>query len=189
MSESLHPLPGTECLTVAQSAVAHSAAIGEFDSSSVDLRDAWQQIAIDTWRMTLSASDVITRRVLQFGCPIFSADHPNQTELSLMTQEKFDALNESAACAAAQALSIGRSLGIQSGATITRHACTLFTHAIRSDATAIEAQLQVMAHELTRQSITVTPNFVGALARVTQSALRPVHRRVLANVRRLSVSD
>lgn len=145
----------------------------------------WSRLAWKAGEMAVSSAQVIGHRGSRF---LLSGSAPNvrdQREFALMGQEKGEAMLESAQAIVLRTLTLNQQLATLAFKQLLSTSATLVS--IASSCTAaesVERQMKLVRETMTG-SAAAASKLSGSTAGIARSALKPVHRRVSANARRL----
>jgi len=146
---------------------------------------AWSSLALTGSEMLVASAEVITRRVHRMAVsdPIPSVE--DQREFTLMGQEKVEAGAESLMAMGAYLFDIHHEVSTQALThmmDLSQNMTALMTSQTASEALTHQARL---ADSLTRGAMQAA-DLSGKAAVLTERGLKPVHRRAVANARRLA---
>jgi len=146
---------------------------------------AWSRLAWKAGEMAMSSAQVIGHRSsrLTLSGPVPSAR--DQREFSMMGSEKGEAMLESAQAIGVRVLTLNQQLVTVALKQMMSASVTLMSIATsRSAAESVERQGKLVRDTMAG-SVAAASKVSGSTARIAGSALKPVHKRVKANARRL----
>ncbi|MES2538272.1 MAG: polyhydroxyalkanoate granule-associated phasin [Pseudomonadota bacterium] len=146
----------------------------------------WTRLALNTSELVIASAEVITHRTNRFAAAGMIPSLRDQREFTLMSQEKIEAVTESAQAIAARAFSLHHEISV-----ITLRQIVAGTNGIMLLATSRtvtqSSQLQVkLVSEALCSSADAATQLADLLAQLAQHGLKPIHARVTANARRLA---
>ena len=145
----------------------------------------WSRLAWKTGEMALASAQVIglrTKRIALAGSVPSARD---QREFTLMGQEKGADAMESAQAVGARILMLNQQFAAFAFTQMLSASASLMSIAAsRTSAESVERQSK-LARDTMAGSIVATSKLSGSTAQLARRALKPVHARVSANVRRL----
>jgi hypothetical protein len=144
----------------------------------------WSQLAWKATDMMLASAQAIQHRTGRIAAAGVTPGARDRREFALMGQEKIEAGIESASAMAAQMMAMNPLLGARAfGHMMTGAAAVMSLAASRTLGQAMARQAKLV-RTMTQSSAT-TAHFSGAVARLAQSGLKPIHSRATANANRL----
>jgi hypothetical protein len=145
----------------------------------------WSRLVWKAGEMSVAAAQVVghrTTRLAQSG-PVPSAQ--DRQEFALMGREKAEAVMESAQAAGLRLLMLNQQCMALAFKQMTSVPVALLAIAgSRSPAESLQRQSKLVRDMMT-DTVMATSKLSGSTAQVARRALKPVHTRVSANVRRL----
>ncbi|MBY0268640.1 MAG: hypothetical protein K2X06_02050 [Burkholderiales bacterium] len=145
----------------------------------------WSRLAWKAGEMAISSAQVIGQRTnrLALAGPVPSAR--DQREFALMGREKGEAALESAQAAGVRMLLLGQQFATLAFKQALSASVSLMSIAAsRTAAESVDRQTRLVRETMTG-SAAAASKLSGATARVARSALKPIHKRVSGNARRL----
>lgn len=145
----------------------------------------WNQLAWKAGEMAISSAQVIGRRSsrMWLSGPVPSAI--DQREFSLMVREKGEAAMESAQAMGARAFAVSQQFAtLAFRQWLSANQALQSIAASRTPAESVERQARLVRDSMTG-SVAVASKLSGATARIAHGAIRPLHKRVKSNAKRL----
>lgn len=150
---------------------------------------AWENLATQTCEMLFASSQVIGYRSGNIARAASTLNQADQRELSLMRQEKIEAISESAQLTSEQWLQEGRHFNAMAFSQLTDGVERMLALALCPD----PHRSRVLHFDWVESVLTAqaaASSCIGdSMAHVAQSALQPLHQRAVANARRLKAID
>lgn len=145
----------------------------------------WSQLAWKASEMAVSSMQVIGQRTGRFLLSGAAPGVRDQREFDLMGREKSEAAFEAAHAISTHALMLNQQFITLVFKQATSVSVALLSIAgSRTAAESVDRQVKLARDTATRSAV-VASTLSGATARLTRSALKPVHKRVSRNARRL----
>jgi hypothetical protein len=145
----------------------------------------WSQLAWKTGEMAIASAQVIgqrTSRVALAG-PVPSAR--DQREFALMGQEKGEAALESAQAVGVSMLMLSQQFAVLAYKQMLSASVAMMSiGASRTTAQYVDRQSKLV-HDTITSSTVAASKLSGSTAKLARNAVKPVHKRVKGNVRRL----
>lgn len=147
---------------------------------------AWAQLAWKTGEMMAASAQVIQHRTGRMAAAAVPPSARDQREFSRMGQEKFEAAGASAQALAARMATMQMQLGALAFRQLLNGANGMMSLAA-TPAAALTAKGQAaLLRTMLDSAVSVNSQVAGALARLAQHGLKPIHARATANAKRLS---
>ena len=145
----------------------------------------WSRLAWKAGEMAISSAQVIGHRTGRFTLSGPAPSARDQREFTLMGREKGEAMLESAQAIGTRALMLNQQLATLVFKQLMSASVTLMSIASsRTAGESVERQAKLVRDTMTGSAVAAS-KFSGSTARLARSALKPVHKRVSANARRL----
>lgn len=145
----------------------------------------WSRLAWQAGEMAASSMQVIGQRTGRFLMSGATPGAREQREFALMGREKGEAALESVRAMGARALMLNQQFAMLAFKQALSASVALLSIAgSRTAAESVERQVR-LARDTATGSAAAASKLSGTAARIARSALKPVHKRVSSNVRRL----
>lgn len=145
----------------------------------------WSRLAWKAGEMAISSAQVIGHRSSRLALSGRMPSARDQHEFSLMGREKGEAVLESAQAVATRVLMLNQQFAALAFKQLMSASVTLMSIAAsRTAGESVERQAKLVSDTMTG-SVVAASKLSGSTARIARSALKPVHKRVSANARRL----
>ena len=151
--------------------------------------DAWTRLATQTREMLLASVEVIGHRSYQIVRSGGLFSNADQVELTLMGQEKLEALSESAQETSARLFALGQEFGALAFTHMTSGASRMAALAICLDPERSNQLQADIVQSALNNSTVVTSSLTDSMAQVVHTAIQPMHLRAVANARRLGADS
>jgi hypothetical protein len=149
---------------------------------------AWSRFALSVGQMAASSAEVIAHRTGRVAFSCFNPAVSDQRELALMAQEKQDAARESLQGMVMPMFGLWQQAGILAQRQMWASALSAMSIASSSTPAQFADRQAKAAGEAVRNSTVAAANISRSTATIARRALKPIHGRVKANVKRLRKS-
>jgi len=145
----------------------------------------WSRLAWKAGEMAIGSLQVIGHRTSRFAHAGIVPSARDQREFTLMSQEKNEAAMESAGAIGARILMLNQQFAaLAFKQMLSASAALVSIGASRTVPESVGRQSKLVRDTLVSSAVTAS-KLSGTTAKLARRALRPVHARVKANVRRL----
>jgi len=145
----------------------------------------WQQIALKSFEMAIASSQVIGLRTGRFALAGSTPNAADQRELVLMVQEKGLAAMESAQSMGSRMLALNQEFAALAFSRMLSASTAMMSIATARSTSDALARQSTLVRDTVKDSLDSASKLTGSPALLVQSALKPIHKRVKANVTRL----
>jgi hypothetical protein len=145
----------------------------------------WSQLAWKTGEMAIASAQVIGHRTsrLALAGPVPSAR--DQREFALMGQEKGEAALESVQAVGVSMLMLSQQFAALAYKQMLSASVAMMSLAASRTAAQYLDRQSKLVHDTMTNSTVAASKLSGSTAKLARSAVKPVHKRVSGNVRRL----
>jgi len=140
----------------------------------------WTDLALQTGEMLMASAQVIQHRTARMAQASVPPSARDSAEFTLMATEKAEAAAESAVAIAGGLAMMGPMLALQNVSRMAALSADMATAAMTANPLQMASKATQLATHVAKQ-----PQLGAEVAKLALAGMRPVHRRAVANARRL----
>ena len=140
----------------------------------------WTDLAFQTGEMLMASAQVVQHRTTRMAQASIPPSAKDSAEFTLMATEKAEAVAESALAIAGGLAMMGPMLALQGTSRMASLSADMAAAALTANPLLTAAKAAKLATHIARQ-----PHLGAEAAKLALAGMRPVHRRAIANARRL----
>ena len=147
--------------------------------------NAWTDLMLQTGEMMSASAQVIGHRTARMAMAGPAPSQRDRNEFNLMSQEKIEAITESAHAMAIRMMSMHQDAARLAIQQMLSGAVNLMSVASSSNLHQSGHRQNKLAHDTMLNSAEAVSQFNTSLADIAQTGLQPLHARATANAKRL----
>ncbi|HWW99815.1 polyhydroxyalkanoate granule-associated phasin [Collimonas sp.] len=147
--------------------------------------NAWTDLMLQTGEMMSASAQVIGHRTARMAMAGPAPSQRDRKEFNLMSQEKIEAITESAHAMAIRMMSMHQDAARLAIQQMLNGAVNLMSVASSSNLHQSGHRQNKLAHDTMLNSAEAVSQFNTSLADIAQTGLQPLHARATANAKRL----
>lgn len=155
-----------------------------FDNPAASI-NAWTDLMLQTGEMMSASAQVIGHRTARMAMAGPAPSQRDRNEFNLMSQEKIEAITESAHAMAIRMMSLHQESARLAIQQMLSGAASLMSVASSSSLHQSGHRQSKLAHDAMLNSAEAVSQFNNSLADIAQTGLQPIHARATANAKRL----